>query len=162
MKNFVRHLISSAPVRWLTLAIMALLDGISRLYSVLRTAALFPGPDRPICHWSVQVKGADKIHFGKGVIIGPHVVLGGVGGITFGDGVRISEGAVIETASLDVSGDPPYVHKTKPIVIGEGVWLCTRCIVIGGVTIGRRAIIGAGVVADRNVAEREIVRQRPR
>ena len=162
MKSIVRHIIGSFPVRMLTLLIMKVMEGVSRLWSVLRATALFPGPNRPICHWSVQIKYPERMTFGKGVIIGPNAVLGAGGGIVFGDGVRISEGVVVETASLDVSGDPPYVHKTKPIVIGEGVWLCTRCIVLGGVTIGRRAIIGAGAVVDRDVAEREKVRHRPR
>ena len=162
MKNLVRQMIGRFPVRMLTGLIMILLEGISRMWSVLRAAALFPGPNRPICHWSAQVKYPKRMTFGKGVIIGPHAVLGGAGGIVFGDGVRISEGVVVETASLDVSGDPPYVHRTRPIAIGEGVWLCTRCIVLGGVTIGRRAIIGAGAVIDRDVGEWEKVRQRPR
>ncbi len=161
MKKVLRNLMGSALVRWPVLAVMKIIEGFSRLASVLRTAALFPGANRPICHWSVQVKNPEGISFGKGVIIGPNCVLGGSGGITFADGVRLSEGVVVETASLDLGGDPPYVHKMKPIVIGEGVWLCTRCIVLGGVTIGRRAVIGAGAVADRDVPERGVVRQRP-
>ena len=40
-----------------------------------------------------------------------------------------------------------------PVTMGEDVWIGGAAIVLGGVTIGDRAIVGAGSVVDRDVAE---------
>lgn len=39
----------------------------------------------------------------------------------------------------------------KPINIEEGVWLGSRCIILGGVTIGAHSVIGAGAVVTKDV-----------
>jgi maltose O-acetyltransferase len=40
----------------------------------------------------------------------------------------------------------------RPVTIGEDVWIGGAAIVLGGVTIGDRAIVGAGAVVTRDVA----------
>jgi len=39
----------------------------------------------------------------------------------------------------------------KPIFIGENVWVTSRCIILGGVTIGDNTIIDAGSVVTKNI-----------
>ena len=157
MKRLFRLILSSWPLRFVTLAFIMTYRACSRVASVLRTAALFPGPNLPICHWSVTLKNPQNITCGVGVVIGPKTTLGASGGITLGDHVRISEQVIIETGGLDFRSDPPYRHTIKPIVIGEGAWLGARCMVLQGVTIGTRAIIGAGVVVSRDVPDGAVV-----
>lgn len=41
--------------------------------------------------------------------------------------------------------------KSKPIVIEDDVWLGTNSIVLKGVTIGARTIIGAGSVVTKDI-----------
>lgn len=41
--------------------------------------------------------------------------------------------------------------EIKPIVIGDDVWIGRRAIIMGGVTIGQGAIIGAGAVVTKNI-----------
>lgn len=41
--------------------------------------------------------------------------------------------------------------NAKPITIKQGVWLCTRCIILGGVTIGEHAVIGTGAVVTKDI-----------
>lgn len=43
----------------------------------------------------------------------------------------------------------------KPVTIKEGAWLCTRCIITQGVTIGRHSVIGAGAVVTKDVPDYE-------
>jgi len=83
--------------------------------------------------------------------------MGAMSPIKIGDYVRISRGVIIETAGLDLNSDLPYAHVSKPIVIGRGVWLATNAIVLGGVTIGDHAVIGAGVVVTKDVPPHAIV-----
>jgi len=39
----------------------------------------------------------------------------------------------------------------KPITIKEGAWLATGCIILGGVTVGEHAVVGAGAVVTKDV-----------
>jgi maltose O-acetyltransferase len=41
----------------------------------------------------------------------------------------------------------------KPVVIGDDVWVGGAAIILPGVTIGSRAVIGAGSVVTRDIPE---------
>jgi acetyltransferase-like isoleucine patch superfamily enzyme len=157
LKQIARKLIYSAPLRLASRIVLSAYELVERLFSVLRTGALFGGPNYPFCHWTVGVKYPENITCGKGVVIGPKCSLGAHGGIRFGDNVRLSEGVMVETAGLDFSGSPPYAHVSRLIVLEEGVWVGARAIILAGVTVGRQAVIGAGVVVSRDVAEGAII-----
>jgi acetyltransferase-like isoleucine patch superfamily enzyme len=43
------------------------------------------------------------------------------------------------------------VSGAKPIVVGAGAWLGSRCVVMPGVTIGAGAVVGASVVVHEDV-----------
>lgn len=40
--------------------------------------------------------------------------------------------------------------------IKEGAWLCSRCIILRGVTIGRHSVVGAGSVVTKDVPDYEL------
>src|SRR5581483_3087996 len=157
MKELLRSAFFSAPARALVGAILWLFFLISRAASTLRTGAIFAGPHRPFCHWSVTVKYPENITFGVGVVIGPNSTLGAKGGITFGDHARISEGVLIETAGLDFRGPAPYPHIARPIVIERDTWIGARAIILGGVTVGEGSIVGAGAVVTRSIPPGTVV-----
>ena len=113
------------------------------------------------CHISVQIKYPEKILIGDNVAIGPMVTLGGYGGIKLDDYVRISKGVTIESASLNLSGNLPYKHTAKPIHIKEGAWLGTGSIILGGVTVGKRAVVGAGAIVTKDVPDGGIIVSQP-
>jgi len=46
--------------------------------------------------------------------------------------------------------------KKAPITIKEGAWLCSRCIILQGVTIGKHAVIMAGAVVVDDVPDYEM------
>lgn len=149
--------LSLPPLRWLTLAIMHFLRLAGRLASRARFSALAPHARDCVCHWSTEIKYPENITFGHRVIIGPRCTIGAAAPIFFGDHVRISKGVVVETAGLDFATEPPYKGLLRPIRIERGVWLGTRAIVLGGVTIGEYSIIGAGTVISRDVPAHSIV-----
>jgi acetyltransferase-like isoleucine patch superfamily enzyme len=41
--------------------------------------------------------------------------------------------------------------ETKPVIIGDNVWIGAHCLVLPGVTIGDGAVIGAGSIVTRSV-----------
>lgn len=127
-----------------------------RIFSKLKLLALFPGTSRSSIHWSVEVKFPENIQLGHHVVIGPGCVLGAHSPIRLDDFVRLSKDVIIETAGLDLTNGPPYSHISKSIVIGKGVWIGTGAIVLGGVTIGDYAVIGAGSVVAQDIPAQSI------
>ena len=53
-------------------------------------------------------------------------------------------------------GEEDQKVRSKPIIIEDGVWIGGHCIILKGVTIGKRSIIGAGSVVSKNVPGNEI------
>ena len=41
----------------------------------------------------------------------------------------------------------------KPVHIKEGAWLCSKCIILPGVTIGKNAVVGSGAVVTKDVPD---------
>jgi maltose O-acetyltransferase len=109
------------------------------------------------CPLNVELKCPENISIGDHVAIGPYSTIGAFEKVIIEDYVRISKGVVIETAGLNLKSKLPYKHKGKPIVIKRGAWLGTRCIILGGVTIGEYAVIGAGAIISKDVPNGAIV-----
>lgn len=105
-----------------------------------------------VCHWNAEIKYPGNIRLGERVVIGTNVTLGAHSPIILGDNVRLSRDVIVETAGLDFSTQaPPYKHISKPIVLEEGVWVGARSIILGGVTIGRNAVVAAGSIVTKSV-----------
>lgn len=45
----------------------------------------------------------------------------------------------------------PHADKVQPVIIGNGVFIGHRCIIMPGVTIGDNALIGAGSVVSKDI-----------
>lgn len=46
--------------------------------------------------------------------------------------------------------------QSKPILIKEGAFIGAHCIILKGVTIGRRSVVGAGSVVTKNIPDNEV------
>lgn len=77
-------------------------------------------------------------------------------GLTIGDNVKIGGGVLL----IDTDCHPvDYVVRrtsneetcSAPIVIKDDVWIGAQCIILKGVTIGARSIIGAGSVVTKDI-----------
>lgn len=55
----------------------------------------------------------------------------------------------------------PGFRVTKPVVIGDHVWLCEGCTIMPGVTIGSGAVVGARAVVFNNVPPNSLVLGNP-
>ncbi len=47
--------------------------------------------------------------------------------------------------------------KTGPVSIGDHTWIGTGAVILPGVSIGRRAVVGAGAVVTRDVPDNTVV-----
>jgi maltose O-acetyltransferase len=74
--------------------------------------------------------------------------------IEIGDHVLLGPGVHLYTATHphDAAERRAGLELAKPIVVGDDAWLGGGAIVLPGVTIGARAIVGAGSVVTRNVS----------
>ncbi|MCS5496118.1 hypothetical protein NY547_02545 [Cnuibacter physcomitrellae] len=50
---------------------------------------------------------------------------------------------------------------TRPIKIEDGAWVTSRCIVLGGVTVGTSAVVGPGTVLRSDVEPNSVVGSPP-
>ena len=54
--------------------------------------------------------------------------------------------------SIEINrGDPAAVVKSRPILIGENVWIGSRAAVLKGVTIGDNSVVGLGTIVRKSV-----------
>lgn len=100
------------------------------------------------------------VRHGARIKIGDHVGISGCtisagSSITIGNWVLIGSGAVISDG--DAHPIDPEERRaglggaTKPIVIGDDVFIGARAIILKGVTIGEGAVIGAGAVVTKDI-----------
>jgi maltose O-acetyltransferase len=73
--------------------------------------------------------------------------------ITIGDRVLLGPGVHFYAAThpLDAETRRSGLEYARPVTIGDDVWIGGAAVVLPGVTIGDRAVIGAGSVVSRNV-----------
>jgi maltose O-acetyltransferase len=66
--------------------------------------------------------------------------------ITIGNHVSVGHAVRLLTALCQEG-----IKTAAPITVGDGVWLGTRCTLLGGVTVGAGTVIGAGVTVTADV-----------
>jgi maltose O-acetyltransferase len=69
-----------------------------------------------------------------------------------------------ESAILTLGHDPQsqdFADRGGEVIIGDRVWICFRAIILPGVTIGKGAVVAAGAVVSRDVADYTIVAGSP-
>ena len=106
----------------------------------------------------------DNIFIGDNVSVNLRCTFIDSNAITIGNGVLIAPGVQINTATHPVElaerlnpdwapGSSAYFWRTRalPVVIEDGCWIGAGSILLGGVTIGRGSVIGAGSVVTRDV-----------
>jgi maltose O-acetyltransferase len=63
---------------------------------------------------------------------------------------------MILTAAHGVA-DPEFRVIGEPVVIEDHVWIGSRAMILGGVTLGRGAVVAAGAIVTRDVPPLAIV-----
>lgn len=98
-----------------------------------------------------------SLHIGDNVWIGDNFYVKAEGGVKIGSGTIISRNVEIWTSNHNYDSSDlmaiPYDRRmiSKPVSIGENVWVGSRVIILPGVSIGEGAIIGAGAVISKDI-----------
>ncbi|KGQ20261.1 Maltose O-acetyltransferase [Lysobacter dokdonensis DS-58] len=94
-----------------------------------------------------------NIALGANVYFNFNCVVLDVAPVTIGDNVMFGPAVQVYTAThpLDAEERRSGREFAKPIVIGDDAWIGGGAIICPGVTIGARAVIGAGSVVTRDI-----------
>lgn len=80
--------------------------------------------------------------------------------ITLGKNVHITNGVKFIThdgGTLIFRKEVPDLEITKPIVIGDDVYIGNDVVILPGVTVGNRVIIGAGAIVSKDIPDNSVV-----
>ncbi len=94
-----------------------------------------------------------QTHIGQRTFANWGLILLDVGRITIGDDVQIGPNVQLLTATHPIEPEPRQAkwEASKPITLGNNVWLGGGVIVCPGVTIGDNTVVGAGAVVVRDL-----------
>lgn len=103
-----------------------------------------------------------RIEIGDDTMIHLHCHIGAAQSVKIGRDVLMA-GRIYISDHDHVFDDPDLPARwaggliSKPVVIEDGVWLGEGCVVLKGVTIGRRAVVGANSVVTKDVPPLTVV-----
>ncbi len=98
-----------------------------------------------------------NITVGKRVFINSGCCFQDQGGIEIGDDCLIGQQVVIATLNHDLTPGKRKDMLPKPVKIGKNVWIGAHATILPGVTIGNHAVIAAGAVVTKDVAQSTVV-----
>jgi acetyltransferase-like isoleucine patch superfamily enzyme len=109
----------------------------------------------------VRIDHPKKLAIGNNSFIGRSAFINAAGGVRIGADVLIGPGVKIWSADHQFSSRKIPVraqgHSVSPIVIGDDVWIGVDSVILRGTKIGTGAVIAAGSVVTKDVAEFKIV-----
>jgi len=103
-----------------------------------------------------EVRRPSKLQIGNSTIIGHGALLDARMGLTIGNNVNLSNEVMIWTLHHDYNS-PDFAQIGKQVIIEDYAWICSRAIILPGVTIGKGAVVAAGAVVSRNVEPYTVV-----
>ena len=101
-----------------------------------------------------RVKFPWKLHIGDRSWIGEGVWFHNQDNVFVGSDVVLSQDTFLTTGSHAHRRDMALI--TRPITIGDGAWVTSRCIVLGGSEVGRSALVQPGTTVSGVVPENTI------
>jgi acetyltransferase-like isoleucine patch superfamily enzyme len=115
-----------------------------------------------LCTCVSNPRRGEGIHIGTGCWVGiDAIICSGQGGIHLGRNVLIGPRATLVTGGHDFRCTSMSTLRQEyvgaPIRIGDNVWLGAHSVVLGGVSIGERAVVAAGAVVTQDVPPLTIV-----
>lgn len=101
---------------------------------------------------NVRIKYPWKLKVGRHSWIGQGVWIDNLANVTIGRDACLSQGSYLCTGGHDYRKSE-FDFVDRPIAIGDGTWIGAKAILLPGVSIGNRSVVGAGAVVTRSIAE---------
>lgn len=102
-----------------------------------------------------------RIHIGRNVLIDDGCFIMAQGKIIVGNNTWIAAYCFITDFNHKYADDKKLMfeqgYEIKPVTIGDNVWIGTHAVILPGVTIGDRSVIGAGSVVTKDVPANSVV-----
>ena len=96
---------------------------------------------------------------GDNTRIGIHCTV--IGPVTIGSHVNLAQGITVTALNHNFEDAAKRIDEqgisTKPVVIGDDVWIGANAVILPGVTIGFHAVIAAGAVVTKDVPSHTLV-----
>lgn len=112
-----------------------------------------------VFHFRTEVRGLHRLKIGAGTIIGDNALLAAQRGLTIGKNVNLSSNVSIYSGAHDHRD--PYFRSTptttRPITIGDRVWIGSNAVILTGVNIGEGSVVCAGCVVTKDVEPYAVV-----
>ena len=102
---------------------------------------------------TLEIKGKGATNIGATIICGEY--------ISIGERVMMGRNVTIRDNNGNHYISRRGYKNTRPVIIGDKVWLCEGCTIMPGVKIGEGAIVGAKSVVFSNVPAHSIVSGNP-
>lgn len=109
------------------------------------------------CAYGMNIRLGDGVYFNAGCTILDTAPVSVGARTMLGPGVHIYCAEHHKDPKLRAQG----LEIAKPVTIGADVWIGGGAIILAGVTVGDRAIVGAGSVVTRDVAPDTVVTGNP-
>ena len=105
----------------------------------------------------------ENIHLGNNVFFNLNCMFIDNNRVQIGDHAMFGPGVQIYTAAhpLDAASRNQRWEVTKPVTVGNSVWIGGSAILLPGVTIGDKSVIGAGAVVTKDVPPNVVVAGNP-
>lgn len=105
-----------------------------------------------------------NVRIGSDCGINHNVFILGHSKVVIGNGVVLSAGAMLIDSGLHLDGfakaDLP-AHFDSYVIIEDGAWIGAGAIILPGVTVGTKSVVGAGSVVTRDVPPYSVVTGNP-
>ena len=91
--------------------------------------------------------------------IGIHCTV--IGPVCIGNHVNLAQGITVTALNHNFADTNRRIDEqgisTKPVVIGDDVWIGANAVILPGVTIGRHVVVAAGAVVTKDVPDYSLV-----
>ena len=91
--------------------------------------------------------------------IGIHCTV--IGPVCIGNHVNLAQGITVTALNHNYADSSRRIDEqgisTKPVVIGDDVWIGANAVILPGVTIGRHVVVAAGAVVTKDVPDYSLV-----
>lgn len=98
----------------------------------------------------VKIKFPWMLTLGNAVWLGESVWIDNISEVKIGNNVCISQGALLITGNHNYSSES-FELISKPIIIEDGVWVCAKSIVFGGIAIHSHSVLSINSLASQDL-----------